>query len=144
MSDFTLTDNAAVLALLAFALWAIALVLLVVTLRSAQVMAGGKKLTDFPSGVRHGGDFYWRVNRAHANTVENLPIFASVVFAGTTLNVSGETFSTLALTVAGARVVQSLIHMASGAGPALMLRFSFYAVQLVAIVWMAVLCLRAV
>lgn len=143
MSDIGFDLHLPILALLGYAFWAILLVLFVVTLRSAQVMAGAKKLTDFPSGQRHGSDFEWRANRAHANAVENLPIFAAVVLAGSVLEVPGDLFGLLAVAVLAFRILQSLIHLTSGTGVALMLRFSAYAVQLAAIVWMMGLCLQS-
>lgn len=67
------------LCLLAFAGWALFLVLCIAAARVSQVLTGKKKPNEFPSGVPHGGDRYWRLNRAHLNTVENLPIFGAIV-----------------------------------------------------------------
>jgi uncharacterized MAPEG superfamily protein len=130
-------------ALVLFALWAILLVLLIGASRVAQVLSGKRKPTDFPAGTPHGSDMYWRINRAHLNTLENLPIFAAVVLSALAVGVKDPLFAQLATVVIGARVLQSLIHIASGSVMAVNLRFAAYAAQLVCMVWMGVMVLRA-
>lgn len=133
----------AIVCVIFFALWAVFLVLVIGGWRAAQVLTGAKKPNDFPSGTPHGGDRYWRLNRAHINTLENLPIFATVVIGLALLGLKTELFGQLAQLVLFARVLQSLIHISSGSVLAVNLRFAAYAVQLAAILWMAVHGLRA-
>ena len=71
------------------------------------------------------------------NTVENLPIFATVVLAGVAANAADATFNMLAVIVVCARAVQSLIHIMSGSAGAINLRFTAFAVQIVCEIWMA-------
>lgn len=131
-----------ILALVFYALWAIALVLMVAGDRVLLVLKGEAKITEFSPGVPHGTDSYWRINRAHMNTVENLPIFGAVVLAGWAIGLETLLFNRLSVIVVCARVVQSVIHILSGSALAINLRFVAYGVQLVCIVWMAVLIVQ--
>jgi len=119
-------------ALVLFAVWAMLLVISIGIWRSALVFTGNAQANSFPSGTQHGGDRYWRVNRAHMNAVENLPIFATLVLSGFYLQVQDPWFQFLPSLVLYARIVQSLIHIASGSGLAVTLRFLAYGVQLIA------------
>ncbi|HEY1632020.1 MAG TPA: MAPEG family protein [Rhizomicrobium sp.] len=133
-----------IIALIFYALWAIALVLMVGADRVLQVMRGDAKITAFTPGVPHGSDSYWRINRAHLNTVENLPIFAAIVLSGWVAGMESHLFNLLATIVVVARIIQSVIHILSGSALAIQLRFSALAVQLVCEVWMAILILQSV
>jgi uncharacterized MAPEG superfamily protein len=107
--------------------WAIALVLSLGSVRALQVLTGKKRANDFPSGVPHGSDRYWRINRAHINTAENLPIIAALTLVATLRHVDVDTACAVAL---AARVCQSLIHIASNHAMAVNLRFTAFVVQL--------------
>ncbi len=125
--------------LLGFASWTLVLLLGIAVFRVTQVMTGQKKPTEFPAGVPHGGDLYWRLNRAHLNCTENLPIFGAVVAVGTLAGVTWPLFGLLSQVYLGARVVQSLIHVASGSTVAVNARFAAFIVQaccLVRMIWM--------
>jgi hypothetical protein len=128
-----------ILALVFYALWAIALVMMVGGDRVLSVLKGEAKITGFTPGVPHGSDSYWRINRAHMNTVENLPIFGAVVLSGWAIGLETLLFNRLAVIVVCARVVQSVIHILSGSALAINLRFAAYGVQLACIIWMAVM-----
>jgi hypothetical protein len=131
------------LCLLGYAGWTMVLIVAVLSLRGLEVLAGRKRFNEFPGGVPHGGDAYWRLYRAHANVVENLPLFAVVVLVGTTLHVATPTFERLPAVALGARVVQSLAHVTSGSVPAVIIRFSAFAVQHVCFGWMIVEIVRS-
>lgn len=118
------------LALLGFVVWAILLVTCVGIWRAAQVLMGQKRANEFPSGTPHGGDLYWRLNRAHVNTAENLPVFASLVVIAHLAGIRSEATALLAQTIVVARVIQSLIHIASGSAMAVNLRFTAFLVQI--------------
>jgi len=121
--------------LVAFAAWACLLVTAIACARTFQVLTGKKRANEFPGGVQHGGDMYWRLNRAQVNTVENLPIFATLVLTAHLLHVD---VTLLAKIVIGARVAQSLIHISSGGVMAVTLRFTAYVIQVACFVVMAV------
>jgi uncharacterized membrane protein YecN with MAPEG domain len=114
------------------------------SLRGLEILAGRKRFNEFPSGTQHGSDAYWRLSRAHANAVENLPLFAVIVLVGTMLHVATPGFHRLPEVALGARVVQSAAHVTSGAVPAVVLRFSAFAAQYVCFFWMIVEIVRTV
>lgn len=99
--------------------------------RVAQILAGNAKPSDFPSGIPHGGDRYWRLNRAHLNCLENLPLFAAVVLTGAVIGADAPMLDRFAVVYLGARVGQSVTHVASGSDLAVQVRFGFFLVQLV-------------
>jgi hypothetical protein len=133
----------ALIALIFYAIWAMILVLSVGAVRVHQVVRGRADAASFPSGVPHGSEPYWRLNRAHMNTIENLPIFATVVLTGWAADAIDPVFNALAVAVVAARAVQSLIHISSGSVRAINFRFTFFAVQIVCQFWMAWLILQA-
>ena len=141
MSPFVAPHS--VVALVLYALWAIALVLMVAADRVLMVIRGEAKANSFTPGVPHGSDSYWRINRAHLNTLENLPIFAAIVLSGWVVGMETATFNRLAIIVVVARIVQTAIHIASGSVVAITFRFTALAVQLICEIWMAILVLRA-
>ena len=126
------------IALLAFAAWTALLVLGVLLSRVALVLFGNKRAGDFPAAIPHGSDAYWRLNRAHANAVENLPVFATIVLVGAALGVSSPRLALLADVVVVARVVQSSLHLCSGRARVVTLRATAFGVQLICYVAMIV------
>jgi len=114
----------------AFAAWTAGHVLLIGGYRISEVLQGKRKANSFPSGEKHGGpDWYQRVNRAHANCVENLPVFASVVLVNYVTQ--GPTIDSLAQAYLVARIGQSLCHWYSSRNLVINIRFAFFAAQLV-------------
>lgn len=131
-------------ALLCYVGWVVFLAIIIIFWRTGKVMRGEAMVQDFTSGVPHGSDAYWRANRAHINALENLPLFASVIIVAAILEVPGTIFATLSVVAIVARVIQSLIHLASGSGIAVNLRFLFWLVQMVTIVALiALIVIRA-
>jgi uncharacterized MAPEG superfamily protein len=122
--------------LLGFAAWGMVLLYGIGVTRVTAVMTGKNKPNEFPGGVQHGGDRYWRLNRAHMNVVENIGWFAVIVIVGTIVGVKSSWFETLPLVVLGARVVQSLIHISSGRNLAVNFRFTAFLVQHLAMLGM--------
>lgn len=128
--------------LVGYVVWAMLLVVAIVALRGVEVLAGRKRVNEFPGGVQHGGDAYWRLYRAHANTVENLSLVAILVLTAAVAHVAGPTFDRLAAVALGARVAQSLVHISSGSSLAVSVRGTFFFAQLGCFAWMAVELLR--
>lgn len=124
--------------LLLFTAWTIVLLLSIGAGRVWRVMTAGASPADFPAGVPHGSDRYWRLNRAHLNCLEFLPMFAAVVLTGAVLGVTEGTVATLAEVIVVARVGQSLAHISSGSALAVNVRFTFFFVQLVSLIVMGV------
>jgi hypothetical protein len=119
--------------LVGFAAWAVILVASIASLRTLEVLMGKKRSNEFPSGTQHGGDRYWRLNRAHVNTVENLPIFGALVLTATLLHVDVLRWAEIALC---ARILQSVIHVSSNSVIAVNLRFTAFVTQMVCYVGM--------
>jgi uncharacterized MAPEG superfamily protein len=128
--------------LVGFAAWAVVLVTLIGLVRVIQVMTGKKRPNEFPGGVPHGGDAYWRLNRAHLNAVENLPIFGALVLAGVALHVDSTLFRVLPQVVLAARVGQSLAHISSGRSLVVNVRFTFFLTQVTCFALLAYEVLR--
>jgi uncharacterized MAPEG superfamily protein len=96
-------------------------------------------LKSFPGDEPHGSPFYRRAVRAHANCVENLPVFAAIVLATQAAGAHSTTLDVLSMMVVTARVAQTSAHLASGSNAAIAVRFTFLSVQLAAFVWMGAL-----
>ncbi len=124
-------------ALILFAVWSLLLVSTIGIWRVTQLLTGRVPKGGFTPGAPHGGDAYWRLNRAHMNSVENLPVFGAIALSGVVLQVQDALFLTLPTVVIAARVVQSLVHIASGTQFAILIRFSFYLVQVLCMLAMA-------
>ena len=128
-----------ILSVLLFTLWTIAVLLAGVGVHRWRLILTRKaQIGEFIGGQAPGTDFYSRATRAHANCVENLPLFAAVVFAAHLAGVFSPTIDKLSMFVVAARVAQSVIHMGSAANAAVAVRFAFFTVQLVCFVWIAV------
>jgi hypothetical protein len=112
--------------LVGWAAWAIVLVLGIACVRVFEVMTGKTAANGFTPGIPHGGDRYWRLNRAHVNTLENLPIFGALIVTAHLAQIDVATFAKIAL---GARVIQSLIHVSSGTAMAVNFRFTAFVTQ---------------
>ncbi len=109
--------------------WTLLLMAGIAAARVAAVLRGEKQANEFPAGVRHGGDAYWRLNRAHLNCTENLPLFASVVLIAAAAGIHSPTLDTAARVYLAARIGQSLAHVSSGSAMAVNVRFTFFLVQ---------------
>ena len=113
-------------AVLAFATWTIAILILGVGVyRWSLILAGKAELKSFPGDEPHGSPFYRRAVRAHANCVENLPVFAAIVLAEQAAGAHSPTLDVLSAVVVAARVVQTSAHLASGSNAAIAVRFTF-------------------
>lgn len=122
--------SSSILALLANTLWAIVLVIWVVSYRAVLILGGKKRVNEFPaSGDNSDKPFYSRLLRAHANTMENLPLFAVVIIAAVLLNDTSLSDS-LAWVLVGARIAQSVVHLTSTSELAVWIRFCLFAVQM--------------
>jgi uncharacterized MAPEG superfamily protein len=134
-----------VIALLAFAIWTITLLTLTIGIvRWGMIFSGKAELKSFPGDELHGSPFYRRATRAHANCIENLPVFGAIVFAAETVGAHSPTLDALAIAIILARLGQTTAHLSSGSNTAIGIRFSFLMVQLVAFFWMAALILQHV
>lgn len=125
--------------LLAFALWTIAVLMVGIGVRRwSLILTGRAQLTDFPADQPHGGDAYRRAVRAHANCIENLPVYGAIVFALFAAQLNSATLDALAIAFLVARVGQSLVHMLfTETNLTVGIRFTFFLIQIVVMIWMA-------
>lgn len=121
-------------ALLGYVAWTILLVTMLASVRTLAVQTAGRAANSFsPSGEDLEG-FGRRLTRAHANCYENLPIAGAVLLYAIA---TGQTALTdpLAPIFLAARLLQSIVHMASTSNNAVLVRFILYIVQMVILVW---------
>lgn len=125
--------------LLGFALWTAAVLIFAVgTYRFCNIFAGRAGMASFPADSKEGAPWYQRAMRAHANCVENLPLFTMVVFALYASGVSSPATDAMAGTALAARICQSLIHIATvQTDRVVMFRFSFFLMQLLCFIGIA-------
>ena len=68
--------------LLGFATWTVLLLLTTVGVyRWSRILTGRAPIREFRADRVEGEEWYKRAMRAHANCVENLPVFGAIVFA---------------------------------------------------------------
>jgi uncharacterized MAPEG superfamily protein len=125
-----------ILSLVGFAAWTLTLLLLLGGRRALQVVTGSKKPNQF-SATPTTTDFEGRLQRAHLNCTENLPVFGALVLSGVALGVHATWFDALCATVLIARLGQSTAHLSSGRNLVINIRFSFFFVQLLAMLSLA-------
>jgi uncharacterized MAPEG superfamily protein len=127
--------------LLGFATWTVLLLMGTVGVyRWIEILLGRKRIGAFSSDQVEGGDWYRRSMRAHANCIENLPVFGAIVLALCASGVSGPAVDRLCMAVLAARVVQSTIHVSHVQTDAFVsVRFSLFCVQLGAFLALIVL-----
>ena len=131
--------------LLAFAVWTVLVLLSGVGIhRWSRILSRKAELADFPGGAAEGTPAYCRATRAHANCVEDLPIYVALALTAAVAGIDTPRLDQLAVTILIARVCQSLVHMIlPETNITVGIRFSFFAVQLVAFLWMAIIIATA-
>jgi uncharacterized MAPEG superfamily protein len=127
--------------LLAFAGWTLLVLLVGVGVyRWSLILSGRAMLTSFPGDTPHGSAAYRRAVRAHANCIENLPVFGAIILSAAVANLAPPHMGSLAVATVTARVVQTSVHMALPETNATVgVRFSFFTVQALAMIAMVVL-----
>ena len=122
-------------ALTGFVSWALFLLVVMEGVRTYLVVTKKVPANGFTPDNSGLSPFMQRLARAHANCVEGLPIFGGLLAIAIMTSQTGIT-DALALWLLGARIVQSIIHLASISSMAVSLRFTAFAVQLaIAIYW---------
>jgi uncharacterized MAPEG superfamily protein len=126
--------------LLLFAGWTLVTLLGTVGIyRWSRILTGRARLGEFHADEVQGTDFYRLAMRAHANCVENLPVYAALVVVIVASGVRSPTLDRLAIAMLIARVLQTLTHVAVPQSDAVVgVRFAFFFVQLAAMAAMGV------
>ena len=119
--------------LLGFSTWTLLLLIATVGVyRWVIILFSNVPIGSFQCGQLEGEDWYRRGTRAHANCVENLPVFGAIVLVISTLGVDGPAVNYLSVIVLIARVCQSLVHVSHVQTDTFVaVRFTFFCVQLV-------------
>lgn len=130
------------LALLGFACWTVALLVLLLAHRAKLMMFDKRAPNSFSPAGTDLPPFGGRVVRAHANCVENLPVVGAVLLVAIATSHT-EVTEAWALPLLGARVAQSSVHLVSTSSAAVSVRFTFFAVQLAILAWWMVGLARA-
>jgi uncharacterized MAPEG superfamily protein len=106
---------------------------------------GRQGIGDFSADGAGGADWYKRATRAHANCVENLPVYGAIVLAAHSAQLDDPLLDTLACALLIARVIQSLVHISFvQTNRVVSVRFSFFIVQFICMAWMAIHVANAV
>jgi uncharacterized MAPEG superfamily protein len=119
--------------LLGFATWTLVLLLATVGVyRWSRILTGRVPIREFRADRVEGEDWYRRAMRAHANCVENLPVFGAIVLAIYVSGVRGAVVDAVSVAIFAARVVQSLVHVCFvQTNPVVSVRFAFFSIQVV-------------
>jgi len=132
----TVSVSPSALALLAYASWTLALIVFIVLYRGSFIITKKRQANEFSPDGSDVSAFSHRLCRAHANCLENLPIFAAfILFAIVTRQT--EVTNSLALVLVFARMGQSIVHLISTSAQAVMLRGTLFSIQLGILIWWA-------
>ena len=94
--------------LLGFAAWTLALLMATVGVyRWGLILFAKAGIASFPPEAREGAGWYQRGTRAHANCIENLPVFGAIVYLITAIGLEGPMVDALCIATLAARIVQS-------------------------------------
>jgi uncharacterized MAPEG superfamily protein len=129
--------------LVGFAAWTVLLLLATVGVyRWSRILTGRVAIREFRADQIDGADWYKRAMRAHANCVENLPVFGAIVLGLYVGNVGSALVNALAIAVLVARIMQSLVHVCFVQTDIVTsVRFGFFFVQIVSFLWLTVILL---
>ena len=124
--------------LLGFATWTVLLLLATVGVyRWSRILTGSVPIRNFRADQVEGADWYLRAMRAHANCIENLPVFGAIVFALYVGNVASPLVNIVATAILVARIIQSLVHVCFvQTNTVVSIRFGFFLVQIASFLWL--------
>ncbi len=130
--------------LLGFAAWTVLLLSATVGVyRWTRILSGRASVSSFRADQVEGEDWYRRSMRAHANCIENLPVFGAIVLALYVAGVGGPVIDVLSILVLTSRVLQSLVHVSHVQTDAFVaVRFSLLCAQLTSFVALIILVVR--
>ncbi len=122
--------------LLGFAAWTLLLILTLVVYRTGTVVTGKRRANSWARNQpSQDPELLQRLAHAHANCVENLPLFAAVILvAGLTNKL--ELTDPLAGWYLALRIGQSTVHIIGTSHQQVSIRGSFFTLQLVILGWM--------
>ena len=130
--------------LLGFTAWTLGLLMATVGVyRWGNILFAKAAIASFRHDAPEGAGWYQRGTRAHANCIENLPVFGAIVYIITVIGLEGPMVDALCIATLAARIVQSCVHISHEQTNAFVaVRFSFYSVQLVSFLVLIVMAVR--
>lgn len=126
--------SATATALIGYAAWTALLALTVVNYRALYILNGSRKANEFAPTGDDLGDFSQRLCRAYYNCCENLPVAAAVLLYAIASGMTAITDG-LALVVLGARIGQSVTHLVAVTHITVLVRATFYVLQLLILLY---------
>lgn len=129
--------SAATQVLLYITLLTALLVIIAPLYRSCLVLTGKKPANAFPRSGHDGPDWYKRCLDAHANSLENLPLYLALLVVA---YIAGavSVLDQVAYVYLGARLLQSLVHVLGVNHYLVLVRFACWNVQIAIIFYVAV------
>ncbi len=125
-------------AMLYYLLWMTLVLFMYVGHRIPLVLMGKKPADHWTRGKpTDDAGFFVRASHAHANCVENFALFAAVVLAALALGKS-EVVDGLAAYVVYARVAQTLCHLIGTSLVLVLMRATFFIIQVLLVAYMAI------
>jgi uncharacterized MAPEG superfamily protein len=113
--------------------------------RWSKVLTGQAGPADFPADQPHGSPRYRRILRAHANCIENLPVYGAVAVVAELTGTTSPLIDALAVAFLVGRVLQTTVHIAfEQTNRVVSLRFTFFSVQLTAVLVMGTIVVLTV
>lgn len=126
-----MTGMTGITALLLFALWTLVMMFISQGYRLSQIMTFKKPVNAFPRNASNNDPaLFVRARDAHANCLENLPIFAAIVLAAAAMGQS-PVADAAGYYVLLARVAQSVAHMIGTSVLLVWVRATFFFVQVI-------------
>jgi len=124
--------------LLGFAGWTIlSLCASVGIYRWSRILTGRAGIQEFPADNPEGSDLYKRSMRAHANCIENLPIYTAIVIAIVVTGVQSVILDRLAIIILIARIFQTSVHILfTQTSRVVTVRFTMFVIQIACMIWM--------
>jgi len=127
--------------LLGFAAWT--LVVLFGTVgyyRWSRILTGRSRIGEWQADIPQGREWYRRAMRAHANCVENLPVYGAIAICANVAGAGGNFLDALALAVMSARICHTGVHIAFvQTDRVTSIRFALFFVQALCMVTMGIL-----
>ena len=121
------------MALIGLVLWTVILSVIMIGKRFTLIFGGDKELNTFSPDGKDIGEFGQRVTRAHANSLEVLPLAAAIMLLAIATGNTAITDS-LACIYLYCRIAQSVVHMISTSKLMVLIRATFFTVQIVFLV----------
>ncbi len=123
-------------AVLLYAGWMLILALIYATPRVPQALTGAKPIDSWERNKQPiDAPILQRAKAAHLNCIENFAVFASVVVVAGLMD-RLEVVNSLAALVLYARIAQSLVHISGTSFVQILLRATFFLIQIVLVLVM--------